>query len=654
MKTRPLLAASVLVWLAVGLAYYYAFHRPFPPEFALRAVFAARDVLCMTLLFVAAGGVGARVLPRLPAAPLVRLAVRAGVGLGGLGLLYLLVGSTLGTGTALAWGLLVGLLVWLRRDIRTWWQDADAFAALWSASGRLGRTLGWLSGLIFASSLLVALAPPLAFDALVYHLTLPKLYLQSGGVGYVPEIMYWGFPQLVHMLVTWAGALGPAHGALVSWGMGALAVVGLLGHLAERLSARLAWVAVAALLSGASLATSLGSAYVDWPGVLMGWGVLLFLDLWLETRRTEWAVWAGVLCGLAFGAKYTSGVLAPLGALVILLAGGWDWRALVRYLGAALLLALPWLARNLLATGNPFYPLLLPGGEMDALRLSYYQGLAAQGNWMDAVLLPLRATWLGIEGGHIGGAAGYETSLGPLLLAFGLLAALPLEASGTARQLRRAAGVIALGGMLVWAAGGQLAGHLIRSHLYFSLFSAFAVLAAFGFAALQSLRLGAVRVGRIAAAVAVLTLGLSAVEASLGVVQRGALDLWSGALDEQAYSERNLGLYALVMREVPRDGRTLMLWEARGLACAPDCDPDEVIDRWQHDLARFGSASAVVDNWRTAGFDYVLYYRLGAEFVHSEPEHFHSFDLQQVEDALAQLRVVQDFNGDYVLYALTP
>src|SRR5690606_338128 len=116
-----------------------------------------------------------------------------------------------------------------------------------------------------------------------------------------------------------------------------------------------------------------------------------------------------------------------------------DVKAALRYLAAALALALPSLLRNLLFTGNPFYPLLLPGGEMDAIRLGFYQGFAAQATWLDALLLPFRATWLGIEGGHIGTAPGYETSLGPLLLLFAVLAWLP-NATAMPAPLRRAAG----------------------------------------------------------------------------------------------------------------------------------------------------------------------------------------------------------------------
>ncbi|UYN89279.1 MAG: glycosyltransferase family 39 protein [Anaerolineales bacterium] len=652
MKARPLLAAAVLLWFATGLAYYYAFHRPFTPEFALRAVLAARDLACTALLFAAAGGLGLRLLPSLPLAPLARLAVRAAAGLGLLSLAYLLLGSTLGTGTGLAWLLLLGLLVWLRREVLAWWHDAAGLGVLWQASGRLGRILAWLSGAVVLAALPVALAPPLVFDALVYHLTLPKIYLLQGQVGYVPEIMHWGQPQLVHMLVTWAGALGVGHGALVAWGLGVLALLGLLGHVAERWGARLGWVAVAALLSGASLAASLSSAYMDWAGVLFGWGVLLFLDLWQETRQPRWLVWAGVFCGLAFGTKYTAGILAPLGLLAIMFAGGASWREGLRYLAAALALALPWLARNFFATGNPFYPLLLPGGEMDALRIALVQTATPQGNWLDVILLPWRATWLGVEYGRVGNAAAYDVSVGPLLLLFGLLALVPWTRAHA--HLRKTAAWFALGGMLVWGLLGRVNGHAIHTHLYFSLFPSFAILAAYGFGAVGGLRLGAVRLPRIAAALAVLALGLSAVQSSLELAERGVAELWGGGLNEQGYSERNLGLYALVMDALPKEGRTLMLWEARGLACAPLCDPDEVIDRWQHDLALLGSPEAVIDSWRTAGYEFVLYYRLGAEFVYNDAERFHAFDMGQLEAALAQLPVVQNYNGDYVLYALKP
>jgi hypothetical protein len=311
-----------------------------------------------------------------------------------------------------------------------------------------------------------------------------------------------------------------------------------------------------------------------------------------------------------------------------------------------------------LATGNPFYPVLLLGGEMDAFRRNYYQGFSPQGNWLDAVLLPLRATFAGIEGARIGDAPGYEASLGLLLIVLGPLALLPAGEKKSARNLKIIAALIAIGGLLVWAVAGRLSGHLIRTQLYYSFFPAFALLAAYGFAAAEQVRVPSLRLGRVLGVLVCVSLGLNAVQATIDALDSGALQLWSGQENEETYLEKDLGLYALVMHslsdELPASARVLMLWEPRGYACAPGCDPDEIIDRWPHDFAAYGTADGVLASWRAAGYTHVLYYRLGAHFIYADAQHFHSFDLVALEDALATLPLVRDYNGDYLLYSLVP
>jgi hypothetical protein len=652
------LAVVIFLWIATAFGVYYAFHRPFPAQFAEQVFVAAGDLIIIAALFALGGALGARLLARLQVTPLARLAARAALGLGVLSLAYLVVGSTLGTESLLAWALLLVLAIWLRNDLALWLADFSDFKTLWKSSGKLGHAIGWLCILIFALTLLKALAPPLEFDTLAYHLSLPKLYLTHGRISYLSEIMYWGFPQLPHMLMTWAGALGAARGALLGWGMGLLATIGLLGHLSARLSPRRGWVAVAALLCGSSLAAALASAYVDWPSILISWGVLFFLDLWAEKKKRYLVMWAGVFAGLAFGTKYTAGLLAPLGLLAILWISKQDWRAAGRFLLAAFALAAPWLLRNAFATGNPFYPLLLPGGAMDTFRLNYYQGFTPQGSSLDAVLLPLRATFVGVEGGRVGDAPGYESSVGPLLLVLGALALLPSDEKKDGRNMKYIAALIAIGGMVVWAAAGRLSGHLIRTQLYYSLFPAFAVLAGFGFAAAERVRLPNLRLGRVLGALVCVSLGLNALQVSLNAVDSGVFQIWSGQINEEAYLEKNLGLYALVMNslpnQLPANARVLMLWEPRGYACAPGCDPDEIIDRWPHDLMAFGSTDAVLASWRAAGYTQLLYYRLGARFIYEDPEHFHPFDFTLMDGALADLPLIHDYNGDYLLYSLAP
>jgi hypothetical protein len=100
------------------------------------------------------------------------------------------------------------------------------------------------------------------------------------------------------------------------------------------------------------------------------------------------------------------------------------------------------------------------------------------------------------------------------------------------------------------------------------------------------------------------------------------------------------------------DAHTVMLWETRGYYCVPLCEPDEVIDRWQHDLAVYGNPEAVFERWRAQGYTHVLYYQRAAEFVSEDPEHFHPIHLAELEETLGQLQLARDFNGIYLLYLL--
>ena len=72
---------------------------------------------------------------------------------------------------------------------------------------RPGRALRiYLIGMFLVTALL-ALAPPLDWDSLFYHLTLPKLYLAQGRIAPVTDVPHQYFPGLVEMLYLGAMAL---------------------------------------------------------------------------------------------------------------------------------------------------------------------------------------------------------------------------------------------------------------------------------------------------------------------------------------------------------------------------------------------------------------------------------------------------------------
>ena len=399
---RRLLAGSVgFLWLIIIIGLYYIYHKPFDPPAFLILLTALGQLIPAFALLALAGGLGGWILPAVEFPALVRLTLQVALGIGVLSLLFLLAGATLGLNRLLLWGELVAGIILLRKPILAWLRLWRSGSVLLLQLSLLERLLAVAAFLILAMSLINSLSPPLAFDALVYHLTLPRLYLQAGRIYYVPQIMFWGMPQTGEMLYTWAmGLAGEQTAALVGWAIGLLTLVGLAGALQAFISRRVAWVAIASLIAAYSLAVSLSWAYIDWLMALFGLCFLLSLLEWRFRRRHQTLFVVGIFTGLAFTTKYTGGMLALIGIGVL----GFDHffkRAVVRaaannfvafvqrvliFGGAAGLVALPWLIKNWLATGNPFYPLIFPGGAMDATRLRLYESIVP---WS---IIPFRAS----------------------------------------------------------------------------------------------------------------------------------------------------------------------------------------------------------------------------------------------------------------------
>ena len=656
-KYQPFLFGAVLLWLLVVVSGYYFFHKPLTLTQAVALARAVGQFGLALALTSAAGGLGARLFPGDGLHPLTRLSLQAALGLGLLSLVVLIIGSVIGL-QAVVWWIILGLLLILNgRAVGLWMKNWLAARALWQDSDQLGRVLAVGVGALLLAALIVALAPPLKFDTLVYHLAFPRAYLDAGRVIYLPASMLWGMPQLAEMLFAWAMLLAGAESAMVlGWCFGVLALAGTWGYIAPRFGERSAWVAVAALLAGYSSATSLAWGYVGWLMVLLGLAFQVTLADWRSSNNTRALVMAGIFAGLSLGAKYTAGVLVLIGLAAI----AWTARKstprhwlLTMFLfgGVASLVSAPWWIKNALTTGNPVYPFFFQSGAMNAFRLTLQQNQPPWGNWQDLALLPLRATWTGAEG-----APGYSASIGPLLLAFGALAWIGYKArSQDQRAPLGVAALVAVLGLALWAVAARLSGLLIQTRMYWSLFPAFAFLVAAGFDSVGRLRFPQVRTGRIAGVFVVLVFWLNVFQVGASAIKMDALSVVLGIQTRDEYRLNNLGGYAWAVdfvAELPAETRVLMLWEPRSFACLPQCIPDETLDRWHLDRDAYKDSAAIAQSWRLAGHTHVLYYRLGADFTRASDERYQPEDWLVLDQLLAALPVVEHFGEGYTLYSL--
>jgi hypothetical protein len=237
---------------------------------------------------------------------------------------------------------------------------------------RLGPTVGFAlaAGPFLVIMALGSMLPTIDFDAIEYHLQGPKEYYQAGRIAFLPHNVYTSMPfsvEMLHLLGMevlddwWWGALVGQLLIAVHAPVAALMIARAALLLGSR---RAAWFAAAVYLTTPWVYRLAVLPYVEGPlGYYHAALVWAAARAWLEpdraTRRGLWAA-AGLLAGGAMACKYPALVSAVIPFGLVALADAIRRRApsavLVFSLGWAAVMT-PWLAKNVVDTGNPVYPL---------------------------------------------------------------------------------------------------------------------------------------------------------------------------------------------------------------------------------------------------------------------------------------------------------
>jgi len=667
---RAVLALALALGLIAVLGVYYWIHKPITSALAVALASTSVNLGVAVWLTLIGGGLGRRVWRGVGAeregSPLLvgeRVGIHAALGWGGLGLVMLGLGLARLYYAPLLWAAALCATFLLWRDVYAWLMDVGvSLRELWPTD-RLTKVTTAFGLFVFALGLLRALAPPLMWDALVYHLTLPKLYAQAHQLQLAGDFFFIGMPQLNEMLYTAAILLrGEIAAQALGWMFGAVLALGLSAHASAILGPRSGPLAVALLFSSFSIALSLAWAYGELLLMLMALAVLISLRQWRLTDELKWLWLAGVFAGLAMGCKYTGLVVPLAGAVTILLTAQAPHRptsssllSAFRFLLTALLAFSPWLLKNTLFTGNPVYPLLFEAKDADTLRHWFYNRPdLTKRNPLWAALIFFRAVFLGVQGGNK-----YEATLNPLLafLPMGLM----LGWRRLAPELRKEVwplAVFTLTGYAAWVALTFVSSFATQARLFFVLFPALALVCAAGLTAMANFDTLAVRVSVIVNVALALILGLSLIEIGADFVRHNPLPYLLGEQTAGDYRAVQMGWYTVAIERVnalPPGSRVVFLWEARSLECVDPnrCAPDVIIDRWWHLRRMVSSASAILSKWKAQGFTYVLLYDAGAKFVQADRRNaFTDADWVELEALRRQLRLVEDIGKVYSLYLL--
>ncbi|MGA9115222.1 MAG: phospholipid carrier-dependent glycosyltransferase [Bacteroidota bacterium] len=283
------------------------------------------------------------------------------------------------------------------------------------------RDIPWVavSAMAGCTALVGALAPEIEYDALWYHLRLPRVWLEQGSAVDILHEYVSLYPMNQDLVFGAAlAAGGPVAAKLMHFLLLPLTAGAVFAFTRRHLAGVSPWLAAAVFLTAPTVLWEATTAYVDLGLAFHGFLGVSSLVEYLRCRNRSWLIMTGLNAGLALGTKHLGLFLLLLTVLALFFARDED-RPVRRRMGEclavcgiALVLALPWYVRSAAASGNPFFPDLYslfgasPPGRWDALTesaLQKFKDTFGFGRGLRLLMLPWDVT---VHAGRFGGCVG--------------------------------------------------------------------------------------------------------------------------------------------------------------------------------------------------------------------------------------------------------
>jgi hypothetical protein len=231
---------------------------------------------------------------------------------------------------------------------------------------RAWKLIFWLPYTLFGLIYVIAaMAPETSPDGGGgYHLGLVARYYDHRGFVPIRTNMYSGLSAGIEMLFLAAFAFGRHSAAALTHLVFLLTLpFGMMACCRRAGKPRSGVIGGLLLFMAPVVAKDATCAYVDVATAAVAFGAFCLFEIWREENQTGALVGLGLLAGFCYACKFTAGT-AIIFAIAAVVATGFARRlgalALCRQAAlvgsAALAMALPWVVRDLIIFGNPFFP----------------------------------------------------------------------------------------------------------------------------------------------------------------------------------------------------------------------------------------------------------------------------------------------------------
>ena len=300
--------------------------------------------------------------------PVLILAVGFPLGFSALAVLTLLLALAKQLTSTNVWLLIIVLsalevsdVVAVAQTVRQWWDSRESSQFVLES-----RMLILLTAAAFALNFTWNVAPEVQFDALNYHLPVPRMYLEAHGLIDLPYFFHSYFAHLAEMVFAFAMALyGPMVVKLMMAAIGLVSAIAVYSLGKSIFNSQLGLWAAAFFYLTPLVSWLTGTAHTDLILILMTTSACIAFLQWRNTRRLSWIVATSLMIGASVGVKLNA-AYAAIGFAVAFLFVNLSRREYLKhkvYAAAmlvlpAILVALPWYLMTYIHTGNPVFPML--------------------------------------------------------------------------------------------------------------------------------------------------------------------------------------------------------------------------------------------------------------------------------------------------------
>jgi Dolichyl-phosphate-mannose-protein mannosyltransferase len=215
--------------------------------------------------------------------------------------------------------------------------------------------------------IILNLTPPIARDALIHHLAIPKLWLKNGGFYEIKWADFSYYPMnvdLLYIIPLYFNKDFIANFIHMSFGIGTALLI--YHYLNNKISRIAGLFGILVFISTPIVVRLSTQAYVDLGLTFFTTASILAFIRYRdgEFKEFKWLFLSSVAMGLALGTKYNALIALFFLSTAIVFVYSRDtkeqWKAIkcgFIFFLISLLIFSPWLIKNIILTGNPLYPL---------------------------------------------------------------------------------------------------------------------------------------------------------------------------------------------------------------------------------------------------------------------------------------------------------